>query len=80
MAQDGFARAIRPAHTPFDGDTIFVLATCRHALAEPRPLALARLGAIAADCVARAVARGVHAAETLGRFPSWRELYGGGRR
>ncbi|HCB32005.1 MAG TPA: peptidase T4, partial [Deltaproteobacteria bacterium] len=27
MAQDGFARAIRPVHTPFDGDTIFVLAT-----------------------------------------------------
>jgi L-aminopeptidase/D-esterase-like protein len=78
MAQDGFARALRPAHTPFDGDTLFVLATGRHALAEPRPYAIARLGALAADCVARAVARGVFAAEPLGIFPSWRQRYGGG--
>lgn len=77
MAQDGFARAIRPAHTPFDGDTIFVLATGRHAIAEPRPRALARIGALAADCVARAAARGVYAAERLGSWPSWRELHGG---
>ena len=77
MAQDGFARALRPAHTPFDGDTLFVLATSRHALAEPRPYAIARIGALAADCVARAVARGVFAAEPLGIFPSWRQRYGG---
>jgi L-aminopeptidase/D-esterase-like protein len=80
MAQDGFARAIRPAHTLFDGDTIFVLATGRHALPEPRPRALARLGAIAADCVIRAVARGVYAAVGLGERPSWRDLHGGKRR
>jgi L-aminopeptidase/D-esterase-like protein len=78
MAQDGFARALRPSHTPFDGDTLFVLATGRHALAEPRPYAIARLGALAADCVARAVARGVFAAEPLGTWPSWRQRYGGG--
>lgn len=77
MAQDGLARAIRPSHTPFDGDTLFVLATGRHALAEPRPQALAALGALAADCVARAVARGVHAATSLGPWPSWRDRYGG---
>ena len=76
MAQDGFARAIRPAHTPFDGDTVFVLATGGHAIAEPRAHALARIGAIAADCVARAVSRGVHAAAALGSWPSWRESYG----
>ncbi len=76
MAQDGLARAIRPSHTPFDGDTLFVLATGRHALAEPRPQALAALGAIAADCVARAVARGVYAAAPLGPWPSWRDEYG----
>jgi L-aminopeptidase/D-esterase-like protein len=79
MAQDGFARAIRPSHTLFDGDTIFVLATGRHVLAEPRPQALAALGAIAADCVARAVARGVYEAMPLGTLPSWRDEYGGGR-
>jgi L-aminopeptidase/D-esterase-like protein len=79
MAQDGFARAIRPSHTLFDGDTVFVLATGRHVLAEPRPRALAALGAIAADCVTRAVARGVYEASPLGVFPSWRDEYGGGR-
>jgi L-aminopeptidase/D-esterase-like protein len=76
MAQDGLARAIRPSHTPFDGDTLFVLATGRHALVEPRAQSLAELGAIAADCVARAVARGVHAAAPLGSFPTWRAEYG----
>jgi L-aminopeptidase/D-esterase-like protein len=77
MAQDGLARAIRPSHTPFDGDTLFVLATGRQTLAEPRAQALATLGAIAADCVARAVARGVHAAASLGPWRSWREVHGG---
>lgn len=76
MAQDGLARAIRPSHTPFDGDTIFVLATGRRALSEPRAQSLAELGAIAADCVARAVARGVYAAASLGPWPCWRDEYG----
>ncbi len=73
MAQDGYARAIRPVHTPFDGDIVFVLATGRHALGEPRPVALSLLGALAADCVARAVARGVYAAESLGELRSYRD-------
>jgi L-aminopeptidase/D-esterase-like protein len=77
MAQDGYARAIRPVHTPFDGDTVFVLATGAHKLAEPRPAALALLGAIAADCVARAVARGVYAAESLGDLRSYRDWCAG---
>lgn len=63
MAQDGLARAIRPAHTPFDGDTLFALATGAASLGGNRPAALARLGSAAADCVARAIARGVYAAE-----------------
>ncbi len=73
MAQDGFARAIRPVHTPFDGDGVFVLATGRHALGAPRAAALSLLGALAADCVARAVARGVYAAESLGDLISYRD-------
>jgi L-aminopeptidase/D-esterase-like protein len=73
MAQDGFARAIRPAHTPFDGDTVFVLATGGWELAAPRAAALARIGALAADCIARAIARGVFAAETLGDRPGYRD-------
>jgi L-aminopeptidase/D-esterase-like protein len=73
MAQDGFARAIRPVHTPFDGDTVFVLATGRHALAEPRAAAVSLIGALAADCVARAVARGVYAAESVGELICYRD-------
>jgi len=78
MAQDGLARAIRPVHTPFDGDAIFVLATGAEKLAatdEMRPVALAELGAMAADCVARAVARGVFHAETLGDARAYRERF-----
>lgn len=61
MAQDGLARAIRPAHTPFDGDLVFSLATGRR----PAPHMLI-LGSIAAEVLARAVERAVQAAETLG--------------
>ncbi|WP_169567329.1 P1 family peptidase [Sneathiella limimaris] len=71
MAQDGYARAIRPVHTPMDGDTIFTLSTERKSLDIPEPLALARIGAIAADCVARAVARAVYNAESLGNLPGY---------
>ncbi|HEX5775156.1 MAG TPA: P1 family peptidase, partial [Caulobacteraceae bacterium] len=62
MAQDGLARAIRPVHSPFDGDVVFALSTARRPLTEPAPLAVARIGALAADCLARAVARAVHEA------------------
>ncbi|MGI9170594.1 MAG: P1 family peptidase [Caulobacteraceae bacterium] len=62
MAQAGLARAIRPVWTPFDGDIVFALATGRRPLAAPAGFTLARLGALAADCLARAVARGVYAA------------------
>jgi L-aminopeptidase/D-esterase-like protein len=74
MAQDGLARAIRPGHTPFDGDTVFALATGTGAPADPA--ALTRLGSAAADCLARAVMRAVLAAEPLGGVPSWRQLWG----
>ncbi len=63
MGQDGLARAIRPIHSPFDGDVVFSMATGAQALpGDIRPFALTRLGNLAADCLARAVARGVHAA------------------
>jgi len=73
MAQDGIARAVRPAHTPFDGDTVFVLSTGDGH--PPGPAALARIGALAADCTARAIARGVYAAEPARDRPSWRSMY-----
>lgn len=60
MAQDGLSRAIRPAHTPFDGDVVFAAASGAVALGqEGRQHRLARLGSAAGDCLARAIARGV---------------------
>lgn len=59
MAQDGLARAIRPVHTHFEGDVVFALSTGRRPLPEPAPWWLTRLGALAADTLARAVGRGV---------------------
>ncbi|MDQ0466546.1 L-aminopeptidase/D-esterase-like protein [Caulobacter ginsengisoli] len=62
MAQDGLARSIRPVHAPTDGDVVFVLSTARRPLLDPSPLTLARIGGLAADTLARAVARGVYEA------------------
>jgi L-aminopeptidase/D-esterase-like protein len=78
MAQDGLGRAIRPAHAPFDGDVVFALSTGRIPLAEPAPRAIARIGALAADVLARAIARGVHAAAPWSEAgpPCWRNLLG----
>jgi L-aminopeptidase/D-esterase-like protein len=72
MGSDGFARALRPAHTPFDGDTVFALATAKRTIDGERARALTRIGSVAADCVARAIARGVYEAETLGEAASYR--------
>ncbi|MDX2236140.1 MAG: P1 family peptidase [Hyphomonadaceae bacterium] len=72
MASAGLARAIRPAFAPFDGDVVFALSTGRRAA--PDPMALARIGAAAADCAARAVARGVYAATQTTGLPTWRSL------
>jgi len=62
MAQDGIARALRPAHTPFDGDTIFALASGGIALGSgpERAVQVARLGSAAADCLTRAIARAAY--------------------
>ncbi len=59
MAQDGLARAIRPIHAPFDGDVVFAISTARRPMAEAADFTVARLGSLAADCLARAVARAV---------------------
>ncbi|HEX4157172.1 MAG TPA: P1 family peptidase [Rhizomicrobium sp.] len=74
MAADGVARAVRPIHTPFDGDIVFALATGSSALTGPRPFALIELGNAAADCLARAIARGVFEADSLGTMRSYRDL------
>lgn len=61
MAQDGLALSVQPSHTPLDGDTIFALSV-GDAPAEG-PVALSNIGAAAARCVARALTRGVLAAQ-----------------
>jgi L-aminopeptidase/D-esterase-like protein len=74
MAQDGLARSIRPVHAPVDGDVVFVVSTGARPLVGPAPLALALLGAAAADTLARAVARGVYLARALGAERTWADL------
>ncbi|MBS0384418.1 MAG: P1 family peptidase [Proteobacteria bacterium] len=74
MASAGVARAIRPVFSPFDGDVVFALATGARPTPAPRALAIARFGAVAADCLARAIARGVYAAASIGGAPAWRDL------
>ncbi|MEI9995885.1 MAG: P1 family peptidase [Rhizomicrobium sp.] len=75
MAADGFARALRPSHTPFDGDLVFAVTTGARAVTEPRARALMRLGSIAADTLSRAIARGVYEAATLGPMTSYRDTF-----
>jgi L-aminopeptidase/D-esterase-like protein len=69
MAQDGIARTVRPAHTMFDGDTLFALAT-----GDERADA-SLIGAYAAETVAEAVVRAVRKAEGAGGLPAWRNLH-----
>ena len=56
-AHDGFARALVPAHTPYDGDLVFACATARKE--PPREDVMPLLGHFAAICMARAIARAV---------------------
>ena len=66
IAHDGIARAVRPAHTMYDGDTVFCLSTGR--CDAPRDA----VEAVAADVVARAIASGVRAAKRHGGAPRGR--------
>jgi L-aminopeptidase/D-esterase-like protein len=78
MAQSGLSRAIYPVHTPLDGDVLFTASTGRRPLADPL-FGLTTLGAIAANVVARAVARGVFLANALAlpsALPSWQDQFG----
>ncbi len=78
MAHDGLALALRPAHAPTDGDTVFAAAT---GALKRRPglRDLTEIGMLGAECVARSVARAVYEATALavaGAQPSWRDRYG----
>ncbi|MCF6221557.1 MAG: P1 family peptidase, partial [Robiginitomaculum sp.] len=62
MAQDGIALAVRPSHTPMDGDTLFAISTEKQPINDPRVVTLSELGAAAARCVARALSKGIYLA------------------
>ena len=77
IAHTGLARAIYPVHAPLDGDALFAAATGEKPI---DPLAgLTELGMVAANVVARAIARGVYAATALplpGALPAWKDRFG----
>ena len=68
MAQNGVARTVRPAHTMFDGDTIFCLATGQ------KKADVNIVGAFAAEAVAQAIVRAVMLAEGVAGLPAFRDL------
>lgn len=70
MAHDGIARAVFPAHSPFDGDTVFALATGAAGPGPVAPADVARLGAAAVLAVADAIARAAQRAEPAGGLPA----------
>ncbi len=85
MAHDGMARAIRPSHTMFDGDTIFVVATgelpkdklMSVAAWGNAPANVMKLGSAAADTLARAIVHAMLNAQTVGPVASYRDKYPG---
>jgi L-aminopeptidase/D-esterase-like protein len=66
MAHDGLARAVRPAHTPVDGDVFFALATG----ASEAGVDMIALGSLAARAVERAIVWGVTEARGLAGVPA----------
>lgn len=78
VAHDGFARALSPVHTAFDGDTVFALATGERPVFDP--FTVVALQTEAARCVSRAIAHAVLAAQSVdrtsdrgARLPSYRD-------
>ena len=77
IAQTGMARAIYPVHAPLDGDLLFAVATGEKPV-DPL-VGLTELGMVAANALARAIARGVFPATALsfpGALPAWKDRFG----
>jgi L-aminopeptidase/D-esterase-like protein len=70
MAHDGLARTVQPAHTPWDGDTLFALSTGVIRMETPDLM----VGIVAAEVVARAVLRAVQLAKGLPGLPAAADL------
>jgi L-aminopeptidase/D-esterase-like protein len=77
MAHDGLARALWPAHTPLDGDLVFAMSTGQRRL-ENGLEDMVQLGAAAASCLARAIAKGIYHATPASDdpVPTWQEKFG----
>jgi L-aminopeptidase/D-esterase-like protein len=81
MAHDGMARAIRPSHTMFDGDTVFCLATGKYEMPEtpgifiaPRAQCLNDIGHAAADCLSRAIIHAIFKAHSIAGMTAFCDL------
>jgi D-aminopeptidase len=77
IASTGFARAIYPVHAPLDGDLVFAVSTGKKAI--DLPSGMTELGMVAANVIARAIARGVYEATALpfpGSQPAWKDRFG----
>jgi L-aminopeptidase/D-esterase-like protein len=72
MAHNGLSRTVRPAHTMWDGDTIFALAVGE------KEIDVSTAGAFAAEAFAQAVLRAVRAAQSAGGLPSMTDWLGDG--
>jgi L-aminopeptidase/D-esterase-like protein len=77
MADDGVARAISPAHTPGDGDTLFVLGTARVAMATlgNESAVVTQIGTAAADAVSRAIVHALLSAKSTSCQPSYCDAF-----
>ena len=78
ISHDGHAKGLRFAHALFDGDTVFAAATGKKPLKDEAGDFI-EIGAVAADCLARAIARGIYEATALpfpGAQPTWRDRFG----
>ena len=69
MAHDGYARTIYPAHTMYDGDTIFTLATGGHSTQ------VDVIGALAAQVMEEAILNAVYSAECVQGIPAYKSIH-----
>ena len=74
MAHDGLARTVYPAHTLYDGDTIFAL-SC----GDMEQVEVSVVGALAAQATAKSILRAARMAHSMGKLPACRDLDGGNR-
>ncbi|SFN06474.1 P1 family peptidase [Thermodesulforhabdus norvegica] len=69
MAHDGIARTVVPAHTQYDGDTIFAI-SC----GDLKGVETSVVGHLAADAVSEAIVRAVRSAVGVKGIPAWKEI------